>query len=286
LSGRRRTYERGLYGMLVHNRFMPEIFHELCARHECMLLESAADEVLDVALLDRAGDDLYRVAREAKTTGPPTGAPAGWGASSNGVLAAAAMALRTGHAIGLLVRSGYGVEAAGLVRRLGEIAQHAVGCAQDPTGDYARNWGEGAGIAGKASKAYVQRVTAPDAARDKWGFLSQMEHANLRPYLNFMCAHDERGEIVHPVAPARHEAADALVLSSAAWDLGRTAGAVCKAHPQLDEGPTLQVAEEIHSGQPASDARIDAWAVARQQQMEPDGEAPNDGGGPTESASC
>ncbi len=192
---------------------MPEPFHVLCAGDERMLLKSAEDELPDVALLDRAGDELFRVSQAAKEAGPPAGAPAGWGASSNGVLAAAAMALRTGRAIGLLVRSGYGVEAAGLVRRLGEITQHAASCAQDPTGTYARNWGDGAGKAGKPSSAYVQGVTEPSAARVKWGFLSQMEHASLRPYLNLMCSHDERGEIVHPVAPARHEAADALVYS-------------------------------------------------------------------------
>lgn len=188
------------------------------------------------------------------------------------------MALRTGRAIGLLVGSGYGVEAAGLVRRLGEITQHAAGCAQDPTGTYARNWGEGAGKAGKPSSAYMQGVADSDAVRDKWGFLSQMEHANLGPYLNLMCSHDERGEIVHPVAPARHEAADALVLSSAAWDLARTAAAVCKAHSHLDDQPTLELARELKSHQTGSDARIDAWAAARQQQMGPDADAGNSGG--------
>ena len=105
-----------------------------------------------------------------------------------------------------------------------------------------------------------------------------MEHANLRPYLNFMCAYDERGEIVHPVAPARHQAADALVLSSAAWDLARTAAAVCKAHPHIDDAPTLELAEELRSRQAASDARIDAWALARQQEMRPDAPAPSYGG--------
>jgi hypothetical protein len=265
---------------------MLEIFHELCAGDERMLLDSAADDVADVAFLDRAGDELFRVAQEAKTTGPPAGAQAGWRASSNGVLAAVAMALRTGRAIGLLVRSGYGVEAAGLVRRLGEITQHAAGCAQDPTGTYARNWGDGAGKAGKPSSAYMQGVAEPDAVRDKWGFLSQMEHANLRPYLNLMCSHDERGEIMYPVAPARHEAADALVLSSTAWDLARTAAAVCKAHPQLDDGPTLALAEELRRRQADTDARIDAWALARQQQMRPDAKGPNDEGGePTDRAS-
>lgn len=251
-----------------------------------MLLKSAAEEVVDLALLDRAADELYRVAQEAKMTGPPPGAPAGWGASSNGVLAAAAMALRTGRAIGLLVRSGYGVEAAGFVRRLGEIAQHAAGCAQDPTGNYARNWGEGAGTAGKPSSAYMRGVTAPAAIRAKWGFLSQMEHANLRPYLNFMCAQDERGEVVHPVAPARHEAADALVLSSASWDLARTAAAVCKAYPMVDDGPTLRLAEELRTRLPASEARIDAWALAREQQMQPVEDAPNDESGPANSLPC
>ena len=247
-----------------------EVFHEPCEGDERMLLESAADDLAEVAFLNRAGDELFRVAQDAKTDGRPAGAPAGWGASSNGVLAAAAMALRTGRAIGLLVRSGYGVEAAGLLRRLGEITQHAAGCAQDSTGTYARNWGEGAGKAGKPSRAYMQGVREPDAVRDKWSFLSQMEHANLRPYLNFMCSRDKRGEIVHPVAPARHEAADALVLSSAAWDLARTAAAVCKAHPHLDDRQTLELAEELRSRHAASDGRIDAWALARQQEMRPD----------------
>jgi len=244
-------------------------FDQLCARGERVLLESGADELADVACLERAGNELFRLAQEAKTAGPPAGAPAGWGAASNGVLAPAAMALRTGRAIGLLVRSGYGVEAAGLVRRLGEITQRAVSCAQDPTGTYARDWGEGAGKAGKPSTAYMRGVTDSAGVRDKWGFLSQMEHANLRPYLNFMCSLDPRGEVVHPVAPARHEAADALVLSSAACDLARMGAAVCKAHPHLDDGPTLDLAQELRSCQAASEARMDAWVLARQQQMRP-----------------
>lgn len=252
-------------------------FHQLCAGDERGLLESAADELADVAFLERAGDELCRLAQEAKTGGPPGGAPPGWGSSSNGVLAAAAMSLRTGRAIGLLVRSGYGVEAAGLVRRLGEITQHAGSCAQDPTGTYALNWGEGAGSAGKPSSAYLHGVRDPGAVRDKWGFLSQMAHANLRPYLNFMCARDEGGEVVHPVAPARHEAADALVLTSAAWDLARTAAAICTAHPHLDDGPTLELAQELRSRQPAIDARMEAWVLGRQAQMGPDADAPNDG---------
>lgn len=264
---------------------MTETFSERAARDERMLLESAVDEVVEVALLDRAADELFRVAGEAKMCSSPPGSPDGWGASSNGVLAAAAMALRTGRAIGLVVRSGYGVESAGLVRRLGEVAQHAAGCAQDPTGQYARNWGEGAGTAGKPSKAYMRGVTAPEGIRDKWGFLSQMEHANLRPYLNFMCAQDERGEVVHPVVPARHEAADALVLSSAAWDLARTAAAVCKTHPTLDDGPTLRLAEELVRRLPVSEARIDAWALARMQQMQPV-ESSGDGSSAPDDAPC
>ncbi len=101
---------------------MYQIFHVLCAGDERMLLESADGELADVACLDRAGGELFRVAQAAKAAGPPAGAPAGWGASSNGVLAAAALALRTGRAIGLLVPSGYGVEAAGLVRRFAKSA--------------------------------------------------------------------------------------------------------------------------------------------------------------------
>lgn len=86
----------------------------------------------------------------------------------------------------------------------------------------------------------MQGVSQPDAVRETWGFLSEMGHANLRPYLNFMCSLDELGEIVHPVVPARHEAADALVMSFAAWDLARAAAAVCAAHPHLDDGPTVK----------------------------------------------
>jgi hypothetical protein len=232
---------------VVQNAAMPEIFHKVCAGDEAMLLESAAEDLRDVPFLDRAEDELFRLAQEAKRGVPPTGAPPGWGFSSKGVLAAAAMALRTARAIGLLVRGGYGFEAAGLVRRLGEITQHAAGCAQDPTGTYARNWGEGAAKARKPASAYLQGVMKPDAVRDKWGFLSQMEHANLVPYLNFMCSRDERGEMVHPVAPVRHAAADTLVLSSAAWDVARTAAAVCKAHPHLDSGPAPELAEGLRS---------------------------------------
>ena len=233
------------------------------------MLGESAQELPGVVFLDRAGDELFRIAQEAKAADPPADAPTGWGPSLNGVLAAAAMALRTGRAIGLLVRSGYGVEAAGLVRRLGEITQHAVRCVQDATGTYAWNWGEGAGKAGRPSSAYMQGVTDPDSIREKWNFLSQMEHANLAPYLNLMCSKNEHGEFDHPVAPARHEAADAQALFSAAWDLARTAAVVCKAHPHLDDASTLKLAQELQSYQTESNARIDAWASARQKEMRP-----------------
>lgn len=246
---------------------MPECFSARCERREAVLRDRAADELTDWAFLARAADALFALAQEAKTAGPPDGAPPGWGASSNGVLVASAMALRTGRAIALLVGSGYGYEAAGLVRRLGEITQHAASCARDPTGDYARRWGAGAGAAGKPSSAYMQGVTDPESIRFKWGWLSDMEHANAGPYLSLMCAHNERGEEVHPVAPARHEAADTQALSSAAWDLGRTAAAVCRAHPQLDDGPTLELAREMRSHQATSEKRIAAWVSAREQEI-------------------
>lgn len=254
-------------GQIATIRAVPETFDALCASDEKLLFDSAERELADAALLDQAGDELFRLAQAAKAAGAPADAPDGWSASSNGVLAAAAMALRTGRAIRLLVRSGYGVEAAGLVRRLGEITQRAAGCAEDSTGRYARTWGEGGGATEKPAKAYVRGVADSTATRDKWGFLSQMEHANLRPYLNLMCSTDERGDIVHPVAPARHEAADALVLSSAAWDLVRAAAAVCKAHSHVDEGPTLQLAKQLQSRHAASDARVDAWVSAREREM-------------------
>lgn len=226
---------------------MPQNFHVLCEGEERMLADSAEDTLPAIAFLDRAGDELFRVAQEAKTDDPTADAPAGPAASSNGVLAAAAMALRTGRAIGLLVRCGYGVEAAGLVRRLGEITQHAVSCAQDATGTYAWNWGKGAGKGAKPSSAYMQGIADVDSIREKWNVLSQMEHANLAPYLNLMCSKNEHGEFDHPVAPARHEVADAQALSSAAWDLARTAAAVCKAHPHLDDASTLKLAQELQS---------------------------------------
>lgn len=249
---------------------MAATFHMLSAGDERALLESVAEELPDTQFLDRAEDELFRLAQAAKAAGPPADAPAGWDSCSNGVLTAAAMALRTGRAIGLLVSSGYGFEAAGLVRRLGEIAQHAAGCAQDSTGTYARNWGKGAGRAGKPSRAYMHGVEEPSAVRDKWGFLSQMEHADFKPYINFMCSRDQQGMIVHPVAPARHAAVDAIIVSSAAWDLARTAAAVCRVHPDLDDGPTLALATELRSRQAAIDARMNSWVLMRQTQMSTD----------------
>lgn len=246
---------------------MPDRFHARCERDEVALRDRATHELPDRTFLDRAADELFRLAQEAKSAGPPEGAPPGWGVASNGVLVAAAMALRTGRAIGLLVGSGYAYEAAGLVRRLGEITQHAASCAQDPSGDYARRWGAGAGAAGKASSAYVRGVSDPASIREKWLWLSNMEHATAGPYLSLMCAHDEHGEVVHPVAPARHAAADTQALSSAAWDLGRTAAAICKAHPHVDDGPTLALAREMQLQQAASEDRVNAWVAAREQEI-------------------
>ena len=246
---------------------MPESFHARCEGREAILRDRVADELPDRSLLDRAADELFRLAQEAKAAGPPDGAPEGWGVASNGVLVAAAMALRTGRAVGLLVASGYGYEAAGLVRRLGEITQRAAGCAQDPTGDYARRWGAGAGALGKPSSAYMRGVSDPASIREKWGLLSDMEHATAGPYVSLMCALDEDGEVVHPVAPSRHEAADTQALTSAAWDLARTAAAICRAHPHVDEGPILELAAEMESQRAAGEARIAAWVSAREQEI-------------------
>lgn len=144
---------------------MPQIFHVLCEGEERMLGESA-QELPGVVFLDRAGDELFRIAQEAK-------------------------------------------------------------------------------------------AADPDGACD------------LTPYLNLMCSKNEHGEFDHPVAPARHEAADAQALFSAAWDLARTAAVVCKAHPHLDDASTLKLAQELQSYQTESNARIDAWASARQKEMRP-----------------
>jgi hypothetical protein len=76
---------------------MSIIFHELCARDERLLLDVAADDLSEITLLDRAEDELFRIAQEAKAAGLPAEATEGWGVTSNGVLAATAMALRTGH---------------------------------------------------------------------------------------------------------------------------------------------------------------------------------------------
>jgi hypothetical protein len=89
----------------------------------------------------------------------------------------------------------------------------------------------------------------------------------MLPYLNLMCAHDEQGEIVHPVAPKRHEATDIQALSTAAWDLGRTAAAVCGAHPHLDDEPTLELAREMQAHLVDSEKRIVAWVSAREQEI-------------------
>ncbi len=244
-------------------------FHTLCAEREGLLLGSV-DNLPGIAFLDRAEDELFRVTQETTGSTAPREAPWGWGISAHAARVAAAMALRTGRAISLMVSNGYGVEAAGLVRRLGEIAQHAIGCAQDPSATYARNWGEGAGKAGKPSSAYVRGTADPNATREKYGFLSSMGHADLVPYLNFMSATDERGEIVHPVQPARHPAADAICLASAACDLVRTALAVCQAHG-LDTARTMALAQELHVFSAAADRDADAWALAREKAMQPAG---------------
>lgn len=81
-----------------------------------------------------------------------------------------------------------------------------------------------------------------------------MGHATLSPYLTLMGSQDERGEVAHAVQPARHQAADAIALSSAAWDLARTTVAVCQAQGLADRAPTLALSQELHDSQAASDA--------------------------------
>lgn len=78
-----------------------------------------------------------------------------------------------------------------------------------------------------------------------------------------MCPLPEHGEIMHLVDPGRHEAVDGLMLSSAPWDLARTAAGVCMVH-ELDVGPTLKLVEEMERHQAAGDARAAAWVAAHQ----------------------
>jgi hypothetical protein len=208
-------------------------------------------------------DELMRVQDEARRVGPPDGASEVWATNSNAVLAAGAMALRTAQAIEMLVRSGFAIESAGLVRKLGEIAQHAAGVAHDSAGDYARNWGRGAGQAGKASTAYVRGVEDPEAIRAKWKMLSELDHANLKPFLNFACWQSGTGSIVFPVMGKRHAALDVEAPASAAWDVMRVAAAISMVYPDIDPADLLKRAARMRAGHEEAQARSHEWAVER-----------------------
>lgn len=238
-------------------------FHVVARRQASRLRTSAREEVPDLQGLNEAMDELIRVHAEAQKAGPPADPSPGWGHNSNAVLTAGAMALRTGQAIELLVRSGYAIETAGLVRKLGEITQHAASAAQDPSGDYARNWGAGAGSAGKASKAYERGVADRDGARRKWSALSQQDHANFKPFVNFACWQNEAGQIVFPVLARRHDALDAQAPTSAAWDLARVAAAVCMVYPDVEQGGTLAMASRLQDKHEDADRRMREWAMNR-----------------------
>lgn len=238
-------------------------FHVRARREASRLRATAKVEVPDLAGLERSMDELVRVAGEARKAGRPGDAGPGWDHNANAVGVAGAMALRTGQAVAELVRGGYAIETAGLVRKLGEITQHAVGVAQDPSGDYARNWGYGRGKAGKASSAYTRGTAEPDRVREKWEILSKQEHANFGPFVNLACWEDETDDLVFPIMGMRHAAFDAIATTSAAWDMFRVAAAFLTIYPQLDEAETLALAERLKAEHEEADRRITAWTRER-----------------------
>lgn len=232
-------------------------FSTTARRGASRMRASAVTEVPELVLLDAALDEVMLAYDDTRKTERPNDARRSWGHQANTVDLAGLMAIRGGQAIALLIRSGLSIEASGLVRRLGETAQRAAGVADEQSGgDYARTWRL---ADDKPSKAYVRGVEDFDAARKKWAHLSNLDHANLGPFVEVLASPKETGGVAFPAVPARHAAFDSEHAAGAALDLTRVALAIRVVHRADPSGP-LDIFRRLKEQEPSVATRVAAWA--------------------------
>jgi hypothetical protein len=237
----------------------PTHFSRETRRAASRLRASAAREIPGLSLLESALNEIMIAYRETRDSSPPHDAQSDWRRQAITVDLAGLMAVRCGQAIALLVRSGLSVEASGLVRRLGEVAQRAAGVADEQSGgDYARSW---RASEGKPSKAYVRGVDDVLGARKKWAHLSNFDHADLGPFLEVLATPTETGGVGFPAAPARHLAFDASHTAGAALDLTRVALAIRAVYHADPSGP-LEVYRRYKEHESTASAQVDELADA------------------------
>ena len=109
-------------------------------------LSSAFTELPAIAVIDRVTQSLAEVVEGTHVPPEPENAPPSYYVRSASLLLAV-IALRTARACMLVVAAGYWPEAHGLKRRLSEVHARAQACADDTTGQQARQW-----LAGKPPK--------------------------------------------------------------------------------------------------------------------------------------
>lgn len=232
--------------------FMSAAGHERYDADERRLVASAPEDLWTDQFVDQLVDAAMPILDGANWRGVPDDAPPRWAERSTAILALAAIALRATRVTALTVRAGYGAEARPDLRRLREAAGHARGVAADQSGQYAENWLQGKGKAGKP------RVAFGVESEGLWKLFSGPAHADFRDYANASAHFDEDNRLIHRIGPQRDLLWDNVTLWLTARTLTSVLAGVIEVHPHIDEKPFLEAATPLIASEPRLEQEIAA----------------------------
>ncbi len=115
------------------------------------------------------------------------------------VLNLAVLALRAARAGGVLIRSGYEVEANAMLRRSGEAQARVRAVLTDASGQHAREW-----LAGKAPST-PRKIAGKHGNLEFFDAYSDMTHATMTSLRRFVAVALEDGRTMVPFAPLRNQ---------------------------------------------------------------------------------
>jgi hypothetical protein len=115
------------------------------------------------------------------------------------VLNLAVLALRTARGGGVLVRSGYEVEASAMLRRIGEAQARARAVLTDASGQHARDWLDGKG------PSTPRKIAGKHGNLEFFDAYSDMTHATMTSLQRFVAVALEDGRTMVPISPLRNQ---------------------------------------------------------------------------------
>lgn len=235
--------------------------HRRYDRDERRLLDTAQQELWTSPLLDAVIDVAPDVLGALTWQRVPDEASPGWASRSTAMLGLAAMGLRATRIVALAVRSGYGPEGFGNLRRVLEAAGHSVNVANDESGQYAANWLAQRGRAGRPRTAF-DNTPEQDAI---WRLMSGLVHATFADFTNLSADIDADGRLIHRVGPQRAITVDNAALWLAGRQLGRILAAVLRLRPEAPQSAFLQAVSPLIAGEDRLASELADLASQRQQ---------------------